>query len=125
MYSVKLAQVMASDTHGRPVGHTQSFCSVIFRDLIGTGTIFFPRVILYSYSSFCSFMVVWGFLGLGLELGLGVRDFQMMGFEACGVGPSGYFWGWGSLYKYSGITMGANFSCSQIVEVRHNESRIN
>ena len=29
-----------------------------------------------------------------------------MGFWACGVGPSGFFWGWGSLFKQRRITLG-------------------
>ena len=51
-------------------------------------------------------MVVWGF-------GVGVLDwvfwglgFQLMRFEACGVGPSGFFLVLGSLYKHKGITLG-------------------
>ena len=55
--------------------------------------IFFPGVIRYTLlSPFSSFMVVWGlgFWGWGLGLGL-------MGFEACGVGPAGFFWV-GALY---------------------------
>ena len=45
------------------------------------------------------------FLGLGFSGG-----FQMMGFGACGMGPSGFFCGWGSLYKYGRITLGKNFA---------------
>ena len=46
-------------------------------------------------------MVVQGLVVAGLGLGLGSSDwglgFQLMGFGACGVGPSGFFGGWGSL----------------------------
>ena len=63
--------------------------------------IFFPRVILYTFSHFCSFSVVWG-LGLGYW-GWGS---QLIGFGACGGGPSGFFYGWGSLYKHRIITLG-------------------
>ena len=39
-------------------------------------------------------MVVWGFgfWGWGLLLGFWGWGFQLMGFGACGVGPSGFFW---------------------------------
>ena len=55
---------------------------------------FFPRVILYNFFSyFGSFMVVWGlgFWVWGLILGFWGWGFQLMGFGACGVGPSGFF----------------------------------
>ena len=51
-------------------------------------------------------MVVWGFgvgvvdcffWGLGLGLGFWGWSFQLMGFGACGVGPSGFV-GVGALY---------------------------
>ena len=50
---------------------------------------FFPRVILYSRS----FMMVLGlgFCGWGLILGFWGWGYQLMGFGACGVGPSGFF----------------------------------
>ena len=50
---------------------------------------FFPRVTLLT---FFSILVVWGlgFLGLG----------------SCGVGPSGFFLGWGALYKHKRLTLG-------------------
>ena len=35
-------------------------------------------------------MVAWGFGVGGLRLGFGDRGLQLMGFEACGVGPSGF-----------------------------------
>ena len=54
---------------------------------------YFPGFILYTFSHFCSFMVVCGlgFLGWVLELGFWGWGFQLMGFGACGVGPSGFF----------------------------------
>ena len=54
--------------------------------------IFFPRVILYI------FFLLWliygglGFWGRGLILGFWGWGFQLMGFGACGVGPSGFLW---------------------------------
>ena len=44
-------------------------------------------------------MVVWGlgFWGWGLILGFLGWGFQLMGFGACGVEPSGFF-GYGALY---------------------------
>ena len=42
------------------------------------------------FSSFCSFMVVWGFRVGGLRLGFWGWGIQLMGFGACGVGPSGF-----------------------------------
>ena len=53
-----ICEIMASDMQGRAAGHTQSFCSFIFRDLIGTGTIFFPRAI---FILILVFMLVLGF----------------------------------------------------------------
>ena len=51
----------------------------------------FPRVI----HTFFSFLLIYG----GLGFGVGVLDwgFQLMGFGACGVGPSVFF-GVGALY---------------------------
>ena len=46
---------------------------------------FFHRVI--NFSHFCSFMVVWGF-GSWIEF----WEKGLMGFGACGAGPSGFFW---------------------------------
>ena len=54
-------------------------------------------------------MVGWGlgFWGWGLILGFWGWGFQLMGFVACGVGPSGFL-GLGSLYKHKRITLGKN-----------------
>ena len=57
---------------------------------------FFPRVILYN---FFLFLLIYGGLGLGfwgwgLILGFWGWGFQLMGFGACGVEPSGFFWVW-------------------------------
>ena len=57
--------------------------------------IFFTRFILYVFfSHFRSFMVVCraGFWGWVLELGFWGWGFQLMGFGACGVRPSGVLW---------------------------------
>ena len=64
-------------------------------------------------------MVIWGlgFWGWGLILGFWCWDFQLMGFDACGVGPSGVFLGWGSPYKHKRINLGKNGAPS-----RHNYS---
>ena len=61
--------------------------------------IFFPGLLFLIFSYFGSFMVVWGlgFWGWGLILGFFGWGFQLMGFGACGVGPSGFF-GVGALY---------------------------
>ena len=56
---------------------------------------FFPRIILNDF--FINFTHLWWFgVLVCVLLGLG---FQLMGFGACGVGPSGLFgWGFSSLY---------------------------
>ena len=51
-------------------------------DLCQRSYIFFPGLCFIIFSYFGSFMVVWGFWG---------RAFQLMGFGACGVGPSRSF----------------------------------
>ena len=67
--------------------------------------IFFPRVILYNFFLFWLIYGSLGFRGWGLRLGFWGWGFQLMGFGACGVGPSGFL-GWGSLYKHKRITLG-------------------
>ena len=54
---------------------------------------FFPGLFFLIFSYFCSFMVVWGlgFWGWRLILGFWGWGFYLMGFGACGVGPSGFF----------------------------------
>ena len=54
--------------------------------------IFFPGLLFKIFSCFCSFMVVWclGCWGWGPILGFWGWGFQLMGFGACGVGPSGF-----------------------------------
>ena len=48
-----------------------------------------------------------GFSGWGIVLDFWGRGVQLIGFWACGVGPSGlFFWGWGSLYKHRKTTLG-------------------
>ena len=65
----------------------------IISSLIHSPQYFFPRVILYN---FFLFLLIYGGLGFGV-LGLGSYigflgwGFQLMGFGACGVGPSGFF----------------------------------
>ena len=51
---------------------------------------FFPGLFFKIFSYFCSFMVVWGF-GVGVLLSFWGWGFHLMGFGACGVGPSGFF----------------------------------
>ena len=55
--------------------------------------VFFSRVILYNYFLFLLICGGLGFgvLGLGLSLGFWGWCFLLMGFGACGVGPSGFF----------------------------------
>ena len=53
--------------------------------------IFFPGLLFIFFSYFGSFMVVRGLGFWGLGLILGFWGFQLMGFGACGVGPSGFF----------------------------------
>ena len=72
-----------------------------------TSYIFSPRVILIN---FYLFSLIYGGLGFwcwGLRLGVWGWGFQLMGFWACGEGPSGYL-GQGSLYKHKRITLGKN-----------------
>ena len=58
---------------------------------------FVPRVILYNFFSFWLIYEGLGFWGWGPILGFLGWAFQLMGFGACGVGLSGFFWG-GALY---------------------------
>ena len=44
-----------------------------------------------------------------ITLGFWGWGFQLMGFGACGVGPSGFF-GLGSLYKHKRLTLGKKWS---------------
>ena len=55
--------------------------------------IFFPRDIFFTFFHFGSFMVVWcwSLWGSGIELGFWGWGFQLIGFGACDVGPSGFF----------------------------------
>ena len=59
--------------------------------------IFFPGLFFIIFSYFCSFLWLFGVcgfwvgLGRGLRMGFESRGFQMMGFGACGVRPSGFF----------------------------------
>ena len=52
---------------------------------------FFPRVILYNLFLFWLIYGGLGFWGWGHILGFWGWGFQLIGFEACGVGPSGFF----------------------------------
>mgnify|MGYP001804255686 CR=1 FL=1 len=58
-------------------------------------------------------MVVWdlGFWGRGLILGFWGSGFQLMGFGACGVGPSGLF-KVGALYLNKRINLGKKWCYS-------------
>ena len=51
----------------------------------------FPRVILYNIILFLLIYGGSGLWGLGLILGFWGWGFQLIGFGACGVGPSGFF----------------------------------
>ena len=59
--------------------------------------IFFLFLLNYGGLGFWGWCLIFGFWGWG---------FQLIGFGACGVGPSGFFLGWGSLYKHKKITLG-------------------
>ena len=50
---------------------------------------FFPGLFFILFPQFCSFGGS-GFWGWGLVLGFWGCGFQLMGFGACGVGPSGF-----------------------------------
>ena len=67
----------------------------------------FPTVILYIF--FLFFAHLWWFGGWlvfwGLGFGFWGWSFQLMGFCDCGVGFSGFFWDWGSLYKHRRMTL--------------------
>ena len=54
--------------------------------------IFFPRVILYNFFLFWLIDGGLGFWSWGLILGFWGWGFLFMGFGACGVGLSGFFW---------------------------------
>ena len=53
--------------------------------------IFFPRVILYNFVLFFAHLWWFGVLEFGSYRGYLGWGFQLMGFGACGVGPSGYY----------------------------------
>ena len=53
---------------------------------------FFPRVILYNFFLLLLIYGGLGFWGWGLIMGFWGWGFQLMGFGACGAGPSGFFW---------------------------------
>ena len=57
----------------------------------------FPRVILYNFFLFWLIFGGLGFWGWGLIMGFWGWGFQLMGFGACCVGPSEFFWV-GALY---------------------------
>ena len=61
------------------------------------GLYFFPRVIIYIYSAFCSYFGGFGVGVLDWVSGVGLFS-QLMGFWAFCVGPSGFF-GVGALYS--------------------------
>ena len=50
----------------------------------------FPRVILYTLFSFLLISGRLGFWGWDLRSGFCGWGFQLIGFGACGVGPSGF-----------------------------------
>ena len=52
---------------------------------------FFPRIILNTFFLFLLIYGCLGFWGWGLVLGFWGWGFQLMGFGACGVSPSGFF----------------------------------
>ena len=60
----------------------------------------------YSLYFFLIFAHLWWFGVFGFRIGI-------LGLGACGVEPSGFFWGWGALYKYRRITLGKNFVSGQ------------
>ena len=58
--------------------------------------ILFPGLFFMTFYYFYSLMVGWSW---GLRLGFLGWGFQLIGFGACGVGPTGFFgWGLSSLY---------------------------
>ena len=60
--------------------------------------IIFPMVIFYTFFSFLWWLGGWSFGVWVLNRVFGVGVFLLVGFWACGVGPSGFF-GVGALYK--------------------------
>ena len=75
---------------------------------------FFPRFILYIFILFWLIYGGLGFWGWGLMLGFWGWGFQLMEFGACGMGPSGFSLGWGSLYEHKRITLGKNGAIKRI-----------
>ena len=65
-------------------------------------------------------MVVWGFV-VGVLLGCCGRGFQWAGFRGCGVEPSGFCLGWGSLYKHKIITLGKSGAVKMMSEQNCNK----
>ena len=65
----------------------------VFQESAIHAIFFFPGLFFIIFSYFCLIMVVWGlgFWGWGLILGFWGWGFLLMGFGACGVGPSGFF----------------------------------
>ena len=66
---------------------------VVFFEVIRKPLYFFPRFILYYFFLILLFYggLGFGFWGWALILGFWGWGSQLMGFGACGVGPSGFF----------------------------------
>ena len=70
----------------------------------------------FSDGYFLYLFLIFGVWVLNRVFGVGV--FLLVGFGACGVGPSGFFWGWGSLYNHRRITLGTNFAVGETSDSR-------
>ena len=75
---------------------------------------FFPRVSLHTF--FWFLFILWWYVGWGFRFGVlewvfGVGGIQLMGFGACGMWLSCFFWGdLGSLYKHRRTNLGKNLA---------------
>ena len=93
---VKFIRIILPETNAIIIVLSARVCSQVedckhLSNFYYTRYIFCPRVILYNF--FLFFAHLWWFLfgAWGLRFGFSGWGFQLMGFGACGVGPSGYF----------------------------------
>ena len=78
---------------------------LITRDSTNNALLFSQGYSLYFFLKFAHYGCL-EFWRWGLGLGFWGWGFQLMGFGACVVGPSGFFWGLDYLYKHKRMTLG-------------------
>ena len=98
---------------------SSDYAWVIMKPAQNPATYFSHGYYLYFFLFFANlwWFRCWRFLGWGLRLGFCGWSFQLMGFRDCGMGRSGFFWDFGSIYKHRRMTLGKklcdNESCER------------